>query len=84
LSIDNNHTERSLRGIAVGRNNWTFLGSDRGGKTMAILRSFVTSCELNKIDPFAWFCDVLGRIPSHSIQKLDELLPHNWLAAQPA
>ena len=33
LSIDNNHTERSLRGIAVGRNNWLFVGSDRGGKT---------------------------------------------------
>lgn len=78
LSIDNNRTERSLRGIAVGRNNWTFLGSDRGGKTMAILRSFVTSCELNRLDPFAWFRDVLARLPSHSIQKLDQLLPHNW------
>ncbi len=61
-------------------NNWTFLGSDRGGKTMAILRSFVSSCELNKVDPFAWFRDVLGRIATHSIQKLDELLPHNWAA----
>jgi transposase len=78
LSIDNNRTERSLRGLAVGRRNWTFLGSDRGGKTMAILRSFVGSCELNKIDPFAWFHDVLARIPTHSIQKLDQLLPHNW------
>jgi transposase len=78
LSIDNNRTERSLRGIAVGRRNWTFLGSDRGGKTMAILRSFVSSCEMNKIDPFAWFRDVLARIPAHSIQKLDQLLPHNW------
>jgi len=29
LSIDNNHTERSLRGWAVGRNNWTSFGSDR-------------------------------------------------------
>lgn len=76
LPIDNNRTERSLRGIAVGRNNWTFLGSDRGGKTMAILRSFVPSCELNKLDPFAWFRDVLARIPAHSIQKLDQLLPH--------
>lgn len=81
LSIDNNHTERSLRGIAVGRNNWTFLGSDRGGKTMAVLRSFAASCELVKIDPFAWFRDVLSRIGSHSIQKLDELLPHRWAAA---
>jgi transposase len=78
LAIDNNHTERSLRGIAVGRNNWIFLGSDRGGRTMAILRSFVSSCELNGIDPFAWFRNVLGRIGSHSIQKLEELLPHRW------
>jgi hypothetical protein len=82
LSIDNNRTERSLRGIAVGRRNWTFLGSDRGGKTMAILRSFVSSCELNKIDPFAWLRDVLARIPAHSIQKLDQLLPHNWAPKQ--
>jgi hypothetical protein len=67
LAIDNNATERSLRGFAVGRNNWTFFGSDTGGKTAAVLRSFVTSCELVKIDPFAWFKDVLGRIrrPSH-------------------
>jgi len=78
LPIDNNRTERSLRGLAVGRNNWTFLGSDRGGKTMAVLRSFVCSCELNNVDPFVWFRDVLARIPSHSIQKLEELLPHAW------
>jgi len=49
---------------------------------MAILRSFVSSCELNKVDPFAWFRDVLDRIASHSIQKLDEFLPHNWAAIQ--
>jgi len=82
LLIDNNHTERSLRGIAVGRHNWLVVGSDLGGKTMAILRSFVSSCELVKIDPFAWFEDVLGRIGEQSIQKLDELLPHQWAAAQ--
>ena len=80
LSIDNNHTERSLRGIAIGRHNWTFVGSDRGGKTMAVLRSFVASCELVKVDPFAWFQDVLSRIAGHSIQRLDELLPHRWAA----
>ena len=82
LSIDNNHTERSLRGIAVGRHNWTFVGSDRGGKTMAVLRSFVASCELAKVDPFAWFQDVLTRIGECSIQQLDELLPHRWAAAR--
>jgi transposase len=82
LSIDNNHTERSLRGIAVGRHNWTFVGSDRGGKTMAVLRSFVTSCELAKVDPFTWFQDVLTRIGDYSMQQLDELLPHRWAAAR--
>ena len=46
LPIDNNATERSLRGFAVGRNNWTFFGSDNGGKTAAVLRSFVTSSAL--------------------------------------
>jgi transposase len=82
LSIDNNHTERSLRGTAVGRNNWIFLGSDRGGKTMAVLRTFVASCELIKIDPYAWLHDVLSRIATHSIQQLDELLPHRWATAR--
>ncbi len=82
LSIDNNYTERSIRGIAIGRNNWVFLGSDRGGRTMAVLRSFVASCELVKVDPFEWFRDVLSRVANHSIQKLDDLLPHRWAAAQ--
>lgn len=82
LAIDNNHTERSLRGIAVGRHNWLFVGSDRGGKTMAILRSFVGSCELVKVDPFEWFRDVLSRIAAQSIQALDELLPHRWAATR--
>lgn len=80
LSIDNNHTERSLRGWAVGRNNWTFFGSDRGGKTAAVLKSFVASCELVKVDPFAWFQDVLSRIAWHPMTRLDELLPHRWAA----
>jgi hypothetical protein len=60
------------------RHNWTFLGSDRGGKTMAVLRSFVASCELVGVDPFVWFRDVLSRVANHSIQQLDLLLPHRW------
>ncbi|MGA2539887.1 MAG: IS66 family transposase [Terracidiphilus sp.] len=81
LAIDNNRTERSLRGWAIGRNNWTFFGSDRGGRTAAVLRSFVASCELVKVDPFAWFHDVLSRIAAHPINSLEQLLPHRWLPA---
>ena len=79
-SLSDHNSLWSLRGIAIGRHNWTFVGSDRGGRTMAVLRSFVVSCELAKVDPFAWFRDVLGRIGECSIQQLDELLPHRWAA----
>ncbi len=49
---------------------------------MAVLRSFVASCELAKVDPFAWFQDVLSRIGECSIHQLDELLPHRWAQAR--
>lgn len=82
LEIDNNGTERSIRGFAVGRANWTFFGSDGGGRTAAVLRSFVTSCELVKVDPFVWFRDVLTRLAEYPVTRLEELLPHRWAAAQ--
>src|SRR5215813_12006725 len=78
LEIDNGATERANRDIALGRVNWTFFGSDSGGKTAAVLRSFIASCKRSGIEPFAWFRDVLSRIPAHSITRLSELLPHNW------
>jgi transposase len=82
LEIDNNATERAIRGVAVGRTNWVFFGSDEGGRTAAILRSFVASCQRVGVDPFLWFKDVLSRIGSHPITRLAELLPHNWAPAQ--
>jgi transposase len=82
LEIDNNATERAIRGVAVGRNNWIFFGSDQGGKTAAVLRSFVATCQRVGIDPFTWLRDVLSRIAAHPITRLAELLPHNWTPAQ--
>ena len=82
LQIDNNATERAIRGIAVGRNNWMFFGSDEGGKTAAVLRSFVASCQRVGVDPFVWLKDILARIADHPITRIAELLPHNWMSAQ--
>jgi transposase len=82
LEIDNNATERSIRGVAVGRHNWVFFGSDEGGRTGAVLRSFVSSCQRVGVDPFAWFKDVLSRIADHPVTRLAELLPHHWVPAQ--
>jgi transposase len=82
LSIDNNATERAIRGVAVGRNNWVFFGSDEGGTTAAVLRSFVASCQRVGVDPFIWLKDILSRIADHPITRLAELLPHNWAPVQ--
>jgi hypothetical protein len=78
LEIDNGATERANRDIALGRGNWTFFGSDSGGRTAAVLRSFIASCKRCGVEPFTWFQDVLSRVPAHSITRLSELLPHNW------
>lgn len=82
LEIDNNGAERSLRGIAVGRNNWMFFGSDNGGRTAAVLISFMTTCKRLAIDPFAYLRDILARISAHKHSALAELLPDRWKAAR--
>jgi transposase len=64
--------------VAVGRNNWMFFGSDQGGTTAAVLRSFTASCQRVGVEPFAWFKDILSRIATHPITRISELLPHNW------
>ncbi len=83
LEIDNNGAERSLRGVAVGRKNWMFFGSDNGGRTAAVLTSLVATCKRHHMDPFAYLRDVFERINAHPKNRLEELLPDQWLAARP-
>jgi hypothetical protein len=78
LSIDNNLAERLLRGIAVSRKNFLFLGSDRGGDRAAAIYTIVESAKLNGLNPEAYLAAVLDRLASgHSNHRLDELLPWN-------
>jgi transposase len=84
LEIDNNGAERSLRGVAVGRRNWTFFGSDNGGRTAAVLSTLIASAKRLHIDPFAYVRDVLARISAHRRIQLEDLLPDKWLAARMA
>ena len=78
LNIDNNVSENALRRIAIGRKNWLFVGSDNGGRTAAILISFVATCQRHDVDPFAYLRDVLTRIAAHPHNRLAELLPDRW------
>src|SRR6516162_3984994 len=78
LCMSNNAAERALRCVAVGRNNWTFAGSDEGGRRAAAIYTLIETAKLNDIDPRAWLADVLARLPDHPAKRIRELLPWNW------
>ena len=78
LELDNNTAERAMRPISLGRKNYLFMGSERGGKSAAIAYSLIETAKLNGIDPQAWLTDVLGRIADHKITRIDELLPWHY------
>lgn len=78
IEIDNNACERALRGVAIGRKNWLFAGSDEGGRRAAILYTFVASCRRNGLDPFVYLRDVLTAVSTHPSSRIDELLPDVW------
>ena len=82
LSIDNNVSERALRAQVIGRRNWTFAGSDNGGRFAAILFSFTASCKHNRVDPYAYLADVLAKWPQDRAKPSD-YLPDQWLLRHP-
>jgi transposase len=78
LEIDNNAAERAIRGLAIGRKNWLFAGSEAGGQTAAIAYTLIETARLNAVDPQAWLTDVLGRIADHPHKQIEQLLPWNY------
>ncbi len=84
IPIDNNRTERTLRAQAIGRRNWMFLGSDNGGRTAAVLYSFVASAKRHHLDSEAYLADVLRRLPAITNPlALRDLLPERWAKSHP-
>ena len=78
LSIDNNLAERLLRGIAVSRKNFLFLGSDRGGERAAAIYTIIETAKLNGLDPEAYLTTVLDRLARGYLNtRLADLLPWN-------
>ena len=84
ICLTNNAAERALRGVALGRKSWLFVGSDRGGLRAASMYTLIGTAKLNDIDPQTWLADVLERIADHPVQRLPELLPWSWCPAHSA
>lgn len=80
ICLSNNAAERTIRGIAVGRKNWIFAGSDSGGRRAAAIYTLIETAKLNDVDARAWLADILARINDHPMHQLDALLPWNWQA----
>ena len=76
LEIDNNGAERALRAVAVGRKNWTFLGSETGGATAEVMLTLVMSAREVGIDPRMYLRDVLLRIGTGA--DITTLTPRGW------
>ena len=78
LCVSNNAAEREIRAVALGRKNWTFAGSDAGGRRAAAIYTMIQTARLNDVDPQAWLANVLARLQDHPAKRIDELLPWNW------
>ena len=78
LPPDTNAVENAIRGIAMGRRNWLFAGSESGGQRAALMYSLIETAKMNSLNPFAYLRDILERLPTARSRDLDALLPWNW------
>jgi transposase len=70
--------ERAIRPIAVGRSNYLFAGSVRGGRAAATMYSLLGTARLNGVNPWLWLKDTLTRLPAQPSNRVAELLPLAW------
>jgi transposase len=78
LNIDNNPVENAIRGIALGRKNWLFAGSEAGGRRAALFYTLIETAKLNGVNPHAYLTHVLTQLPTAKAKDLDALLPWNY------
>ena len=80
LELSNNLAENSMRGIALGRKNWTHIGSRQAGPRVAAILSALESCRRLKIPVREYLNEILPGLANRSIQQLDDLTPAAWIA----
>ena len=78
VEVDDNGIENDVRPLALGRKNYLFAGDHGAAENVATLYSLLLSCKAAGVNPRAWLNDTLGRILQHPVNRIDELLPHNY------
>jgi len=78
LPIHNNQTENALRHVALGRKNWLFVNSARGGEVCATLYSLISTCKALSINPESYLEDILQRVWTTPASQIHRLTPWAW------
>lgn len=78
IPIHNNDSERDLRHLALGRNNWLVFASQRGGEVACRLYSLVLSCRQSGVDPEAYLEDILAKVSTTPASQIASLTPWAW------
>jgi hypothetical protein len=84
VPIDNDASEREMRRIALNRRNSLFVGSERGGRTAAVLSSIPSACRRHDVDPRRHLTQLPANLPGTPLSQLDRWLPDHWKLNQPA
>ena len=86
VPIDNNASERAIRGFCIGKKNWQMIDTIHGAKSSAMIYSIVETAKANNLKPFDYVQHLLEEIPKHMNDKdcsfLEDLLP--WSEKLPA
>ena len=79
VPMDNNASERAIRGFCIGKKNWQMIDTINGAKTSAIIYSIAETAKANNLKPYDYFEYLLSEIPNHMDEKdnsfLEDLLP---------
>ena len=79
VPMDNNASERAIRGFCVGKKNWQMIDTINGAKSSAIIYSIAETAKANNLKPYEYFEHLLTEIPKHMDDSdrsfLDDLLP---------
>lgn len=85
VPMDNNASERAIRGLCIGKKNWQVIDTINGAKTSAVIYSIVETAKANNLKPYKYFKHLLTVIPEHMEDTdrsfLEELIP--WSSALP-